>query len=178
MRNLAITLTLFGSYICKLSSALPGPQGYQTKSEARGIMDEALKKFYFDLYDHDTDGTDSTAPNSDSTGFSIEDYFDTSADPLNKKSDDMKPTPPKYAPAPDNRSSGPRNNFFATPTPYIPKSPSALPQPVPQAVAPPASGAAPHQSQTPGASNTIPAADPTLILSRLLFHLSQLPSST
>ena len=39
-------------------------------------MDEALKKFYFDLYDGETDGLKTGGREPQSHSFNIDDYFD------------------------------------------------------------------------------------------------------
>lgn len=71
-------------------------------------MDEALKKFYFDLYDGgDGDAETQDAPSvshHDSQSFNIDDYFDSHDSNTNKKqeqSSNVMQEPPKF---PVNRS--------------------------------------------------------------------------
>ena len=154
-----VLFTLISSFISRLNGQ---PQGYQAKGqqEPRGIMDEALKKFYFDLYDGaDTEDEDDTAGgvggNHDSHSFNIDDYFDAQENSVNKKQDKFEQAP-RY---PDNRSTK-INNKFVTPRPL------ALPPPPPPS----------SPLQSPTAPAPASANDPTFVLSRLLFHLSQLPA--
>ena len=146
------------------TSSAPVPEAYKQGGEARGLMDEALKKFYFDLYDQE-DEAGPGSPGNEGHTFKFDDYFDTGNNNLasivtpviGKKKDSMDP-----GPSVDNRNTKlasfplppPRN------TPRLPVSPSQS-----QVAAPPSPAAVPASSQ-----------DPTFVLSRLLFHLSQLPS--
>ena len=158
MGSVVLVLALCSSFISKLNGQ---PQGYQAKGqqEPRGIMDEALKKFYFDLYDgadpEDEDAAGVGGGNHDSHSFNIDDYFDTQDSGMNKKQDKIEP--PRY---PDNRSAKISNKFITPPLRALP-SPPPLPSSPLQSPA-----AAPAQASS---------SDPTFVLSRLLFHLSQLP---
>ena len=55
-----------------LSSARP--EGFEYGGEGRAITDEALRKFYYDLYDQENDSQD----NHDRHQIDIDDYFDDS----------------------------------------------------------------------------------------------------
>lgn len=159
--SVVLVFALLSSFISRLNGQ---PQGYQAKGQAepRGIMDEALKKFYFDLYDGaDPEDDDVTVPsgiNHDSHSFNIEDYFDSQDSGMNKKQE--KTEPPRY---PDNRSTKINNKFITPP-------PRALPPP------PPLSSSPLQSPSVPSAPAQASSSDPTFVLSRLLFHLSQLPS--
>ena len=150
--SLLLLLTL-----ASLARALP--QGYQGgEAQARGIMDEALKKFYFDLYDQDQEPHPALAPTTaDTHAFNIDEYFDTAeAGPSS--------TPGPRLPA--SRSTRGSSSSFPSPRPKQQFS-----------VFPPA---APYQvavSPAPAAL-TSSAQDPTFVLSRLLFHLAQLPPAS
>ena len=152
--------------LASLTSSAPVPEAYKQGGEARGLMDEALKKFYFDLYDQEDEaGPGSQSPGHEGHTFKFDDYFDTGNDNLasivtpaiGKKKDSIETGPSinnrntKLAPFP---LPPPRNS------PRLPVSPSQS-----QVAAPPSTAAVPASSQ-----------DPTFVLSRLLFHLSQLPS--
>ena len=136
------------------------PQDYQSH---RGIMDEALKKFYFDLYDGETDGlkTGGREPEPQSHSFNIDDYFDVDSS-TNNNNDKAKQennvfVPPSISDRSTIFQKPKQNNFASTPTTAKPSSSASFQQ----AVARPAS---PEGGR-----------DPTFVLSRLLFHLSQLP---
>ena len=144
--------------VCMVRTA---PQVYQ--SQHRGIMDEALKKFYFDLYDGETDGlkTDGQESEPASQSFNIDEYFDSMDTSNNINNEKQKQEKDIFIkPSISDRSTSfhkPKQNIFAA--------------------AKPTSSPAFSQAAVPGA----PAAtagtgrDPTFVLSRLLFHLSQLP---
>ena len=153
--------------LATFTSPAPVPEAYKQGGEARGLMDEALKKFYFDLYDQEDEAEPgSPSPGHEGHTFKFDDYFDTGNDnvasivtpAIGKKKDSIIESGPsinnrntKLAPFP---LPPPRNS------PRLPVSPSQS-----QVAAPPSPAAVPASSQ-----------DPTFVLSRLLFHLSQLPS--
>ena len=143
-------------------ASLARAQAYQGgEAQARGIMDEALKKFYFDLYDQDQEPHTALAPpTADTHAFNIDEYFDTAeAGPSS--------TPGPRLPA--ARST--RVSSFPSPRPKQQYSvfPPAAPAPSQVAVSP--------VSPAPAAP-LASAQDPTFILSRLLFHLAQLPPAS
>ena len=55
-------------------------------------MDEALKKFYYDLYDGETEGlkTDGQETQAESQSFNIDEYFDSEDTPANNNNDKHK----------------------------------------------------------------------------------------
>ena len=127
-------------------------------------MDEALKKFYFDLYDGEADGQEDAPGNADSQSFNIDEYFETNDDAsINKQ---------KTSYATDRSTQ--INQFPKQQLNQIPSNKQQfLPQP--QKTFPPI---VPSQSQPPApVSSSSSAQDPTFVLSRLLFHLSQLPAA-
>ena len=146
--------------LASLARALP--QGYQGgEVQARGIMDEALKKFYFDLYDQDQEPHPALAPpTADTHAFNIDEYFDTAeAGPSS--------TPGPRLPA--SRST--RVSSFPSPRPKQQYSVSPPGAPAPSQV-----GVSPV---TPAPAAPLASAqDPTFVLSRLLFHLAQLPPAS
>ena len=155
MPSLVATLTTLATF----TTAAPGAYRQEPK-EARGLMDEALKKFYFDLYDQDEEPVSPGPGHSEGHSFKFDDYFDSGNDNIvtpaviGKKKDSLESTSinnrnTKLAPFP---LPPPRNS------PRLPVAPSQS-----QVAAPP----------SPASSSQ----DPTFVLSRLLFHLSQLPSS-
>ena len=149
------TTSLLLLTLASLGRALP--QGYQGgEAQARGIMDEALKKFYFDLYDQDQEPHPALAPaTADTHAFNIDEYFDTAeAGPSS--------TPGPRLPA--SRSTRVSSSSFPSPRPKQQFS-----------VFPPA---APSQVAVSPAPLTSSAQDPTFVLSRLLFHLAQLPPAS
>lgn len=158
MRNYLVAASL----LCSLASGLPF-QGTKSASEARGLMDEALKKFYFDLYDGDEDGQDAPG-NADSQSFNIDDYFETN--------DNVKEQKIKLA---TDRSAS-INQQYQQPPPvqkqFLPPQPQTQQHPSPFPIVPSQSQAAPAP-----ASGSQSSQDPTFVLSRLLFHLSQLPGA-
>ena len=145
-------------------ASLARAQAYQGgEAQARGIMDEALKKFYFDLYDQDQEPHTALAPpTADTHAFNIDEYFDTAeAGPSS--------TPGPRLPA--ARST--RVSSFPSPRPKQQYSvfPPAAPAPSQVAVSPVTPAPAP-------AAPLASAQDPTFVLSRLLFHLAQLPPAS
>ena len=137
------------------------PQAY--KSQHRGIMDEALKKFYYDLYDGETEGlkTDGQETQAESQSFNIDEYFDTVDTSANNNNDKHKQEnniflPPSIS---DRSTIFPKQNNFSS------------------APAKPTSAPSAQQAKVPGGPEVAKtqARDPTFVLSRLLFHLSQLP---
>ena len=141
------------------------PEAYrQEPKEARGLMDEALKKFYFDLYDQDEDPVSPGPGHSEGHSFKFDDYFDLG------NNDNMATivTPAVIGKKKDSLESTSINNRNTKLAPFpLPPPRNSLRLPV-----------APSQSQV--AAPPSPASssqDPTFVLSRLLFHLSQLPSS-
>ena len=151
---LAITITTLATFI----SAAPEAK------EGRGLMDEALKKFYFDLYDQDISDPMPVSPSpglSEGHSFKFDDYFDTG------NNDNLATivTPAAIVKKKDSIGTPNRNTKLA-------------PFPLPPPRNSPRLPVAPSQSQvTAPASPVSSSQDPTFVLSRLLFHLSQLPSS-
>ena len=151
------TTSLLLLTLASLARALP--QGYQGgEAQARGIMDEALKKFYFDLYDQDQEPHPALAPpTADTHAFNIDEYFDTAeAGPSS--------TPGPRLPA--SRSTRVSSSSFPSPRPKQQFS-----------VFPPAAPSQVAVSPAP-APALASAQDPTFVLSRLLFHLAQLPPAS
>ena len=143
-------------------ASLARAQAYQGgEAQARGIMDEALKKFYFDLYDQDQEPHTALAPpTADTHAFNIDEYFDTAeAGPSS--------TPgPRFPAARSTRVSS-----FPSPRPKQQYSVSPPGAPAPSQV-----GVSPV---TPAPAAPLASAqDPTFVLSRLLFHLAQLPPAS
>ena len=148
---LTITITTPATFI----SAAPEAK------EGRGLMDEALKKFYFDLYDQDISDPVSPSPGHEGHSFKFDDYFDTG------NNDNLATivTPAAIVKKKDSIGTLNRNTKLA-------------PFPLPPPRNSPRVPVVPSQSQvTAPASPASSSQDPTFVLSRLLFHLSQLPSS-
>ena len=158
------TTSLLLLTLASLGRALP--QGYQGgEAQARGIMDEALKKFYFDLYDQDQEPHPALAPpTADTHAFNIDEYFDTAeAGPSS--------TPGPRLPA--SRSTRVSSSF---PSPRPKQQFSVFPPAAPSQVA-----VSPVSPVSPAPAPAVPLAsaqDPTFVLSRLLFHLAQLPPAS
>ena len=145
--------------LAALTNAAPIPEAYKQGAEARGLMDEALKKFYFDLYDQEDGDGRGEADRSGHEGhsFKFDDYFvdqENIHTPaiISKKKDKIEANPALLT----------RNTKLA-------------PFPLPPPRTSPRLPVSPSQSQVPAVS--APAQDPTFVLSRLLFHLSQLPTT-
>ena len=143
------------------------PEAYrQEAKEARGLMDEALKKFYFDLYDQEIEPV-SQSPGHEGHSFKFDDYFDSGSN------DNMATivTPAVIGKKKDiSLESALINN----------RNTKLAPFPLPPPRNSPRLPVAPSQSQVtapPSPASSAPSQDPTFVLSRLLFHLSQLPSS-
>merc|ERR1711872_156668 len=137
---------------------LARPEGYEY-GEGRTITDEALRKFYYDLYDQENDNHD----NHDRHQIDIDDYFDDALGTVGKEKlkDEEKPLS-KFGKANVNKT--PKN------TKAIRKNP-ALKSVNKQAE----TSLPPAQTQVPAVDAASSSRDPTFVLSRLLFHLSQLP---
>ena len=118
-------------------------------------------RFYFDLYDGESEKTDGQANEPESQSFNIDEYFDTVDTPdtaKNNKHKDKHENNVFVKPSMTDRStifpSKPKQNNFNS------------------ATAKPAPGPAFNQAAAGGAPDV---RDPTFVLSRLLFHLAQLP---
>ena len=140
-----------------LSSARP--EGFEYGGEGRAITDEALRKFYYDLYDQENDSQD----NHDRHQIDIDDYFDDSVGD---------------APKEEHKVETPELNFKnfnknkKTPQRTKPVNPKPILKSVSKGSAPSQiSSPTPSQSQAESSGSR----DPTFVLSQLLFHLSQLP---
>ena len=134
------------------------PEGFEY-GEGRAITDEALRKFYYDLYDQENDNQD----NHDTHQIDIDDYFDDSVGDAAKE---------------DHKVETPEHNFnnFNKHKKAAQKVKETNRKPISKSVgkgveAPKISS--PVSSQSPAESSG--SRDPTFVLSQLLFHLSQLP---
>ena len=132
-------------------------------------MDEALKKFYYDLYDGETEGfkTDGQETQAESQSFNIDEYFDNVDTAANNNNDKHIQENNIFVPP----SISDRSTIFPKPKQNHFSSTPAKPTPAPsaqQASVPAGSEGAREQARDQ-------ARDPTFVLSRLLFHLSQLP---
>ena len=154
------TTSLLLLTLASLARALP--QGYQGgEAQARGIMDEALKKFYFDLYDQDQEPHPALAPpTADTHAFNIDEYFDTA---------EAGPSSTPGPRLPVSRSTRVSSSF---PSPRPKQQFSVFP---PAAPSPSQVAVSPAPAPAPALAS---AQDPTFVLSRLLFHLAQLPPAS
>ena len=149
------------AFLCLAVGVILGrPEGQFEYGEGRAITDEALRKFYYDLYDQENDSQD----NHDSHQIDIDDYFDDSVGDTAKE---------------EHKVETPEHNF-EKPKVFTKKvsqkNKSTNPNPILKSVG---KQAVPPQISSPSSEQEAPeisgARDPTFVLSQLLFHLSQLP---
>jgi hypothetical protein len=147
------------AFLCLAVGQIYGrPESYEY-GEGRAITDEALRKFYYDLYDQETDNED----NHDSHQIDIDDYFDDSIGDTAKE---------------EHKVQTPAHNFEKAKVQkkVSQKTKSTKINPILKSVG---KQAVPAPASSPSSILPVSEAggprDPTFILSRLLFHLSQLP---
>ena len=134
------------------------PDGFEY-TEGRAITDEALRKFYYDLYDQENENLD----NHDGHQIDIDDYFDDSVGDTAKEEHRVE-TPEKIF---EKAKVEKKTQQVIKPGRINPILKSVGKQAVPAPVSSP--------SLPPPAGEAAGSRDPTFVLSRLLFHLSQLP---
>ena len=117
-------------------------------------------RFYYDLYDGESEKTDGQANEPESQSFNIDEYFDT-VDTADTAKNNNKH----------------ENNIF--PKPSITDRSTKFPKPKQKhfnaVAAKPTSTPAFNQAAAAGGGGGPDVKDPTFVLSRLLFHLAQLP---
>lgn len=122
-------------------------------------------RFYYDLYDGESEKTDGQANEPESQSFNIDEYFDTVDTADTAKNNNLKDKQEKHIfvkPSMSDRSTKfpkPKQNHFNSVA----------------AAARPTSSPAFNQAAAGGAPDVTDRRDPTFVLSRLLFHLAQLP---
>ena len=134
------------------------PEAYEY-GEGRAITDEALRKFYYDLYDQETDNQD----NHDTHQIDIDDYFDDSIGDTAKEEHKVETPEHNFGKVKVQKKVSQKTKS----TKINPILKSVGKQAIPAPASPP--------SSIPPVSETGGSRDPTFVLSRLLFHLSQLP---
>ena len=117
-------------------------------------------RFYFDLYDGESEKTDGQTNEPESQSFNIDEYFDT-VDTVDTAKN-------------NNHKDKHENNSFVKPniSDRSTKFPKQKHNHFNSAAARPTSSPAFNQAAAGGAPDV---RDPTFVLSRLLFHLAQLP---
>ena len=160
MRSVLIILVTLAT----LTTPAPVPEAYKQGGEARGLMDEALKKFYFDLYDQEDEAGpgEQTSGGHESNTFKFDDYFENNDNMANTPTIGKKKDSIENVPSINNRNT----KLAPFPLPPPRTSPRLTVSPSQSQVSAPASPP----------SSSASSQDPTFVLSRLLFHLSQLPS--
>ena len=113
-------------------------------------------RFYYDLYDGESEKTDGQANEPESQSFNIDEYFDTADTVDTAKNNNHKD---KHISDRSTKFPKPKQNNFNSAA----------------ATARPTSSPAFNQAAAGGVPDVRDLRDPTFVLSRLLFHLSQLP---
>ena len=118
-------------------------------------------RFYYDLYDGESEKTDGQTNEPESQSFNIDEYFDT-VDTMDTAKN-------------NNHKDKQENNSFVRPGPSIPDRSTKFPKPKQPHFNSAAAKPSPAFNQAAAAGGAPDVRDPTFVLSRLLFHLAQLP---